>query len=74
MTCTCCGEPGEPIEVERHGEIIAAGALCDSCFAQAEAALEELRAQFDSLIAAGVPRETANRIMIDRIDGKAATA
>jgi hypothetical protein len=43
--------------------------VCESCFESDFAEFEIRRAEFAQLIAAGVDRATANRIMIDRIEG-----
>lgn len=45
--------------------------MCAPCFEPAFAELEHNRARFAELIAAGVPRDRANAIMIARIDGQA---
>lgn len=41
---------------------------CDPCYQKAHAELTEARRQFDELIAAGVSREEANKMMIARLE------
>lgn len=72
--CVHCGDRGDPVEVVHEGNVVAAGNLCEPCLAAAIATGEELRRQFDQLIASGIPRDTANAIMIARIDGKVGSA
>lgn len=75
MTCYRCTAPGaEPVVVTRDAIEVAAGALCDSCFADASEEAAMLREEFEGLIAAGVSREEADRLMICKIDGKGARA
>jgi len=74
MMCGRCGDPGREIELVRDGTVVGAGALCDVCFAAAAAGADELRRQFEELLAAGIPRDMANDIMIARVTGEAAQA
>lgn len=72
--CHRCGENGSPIEVARDGEVVAFGALCDPCFALALAKADELRLEFESLLEAGISVETANAVMIAKIEGRSGDA
>lgn len=69
MTAPClkCGSDTES-RVEFTGLLDADVFMCDPCFLAAMAGFEEHRRQFDELIEAGVPRDRANAIMIDRIE------
>lgn len=70
--CRTCSAPTEH-EVSFTGLIESEQpiAMCDPCFGRAMDELGEKRKQFDALIAAGVDRETANKIMIARLEGNA---
>lgn len=72
--CRKCGASCHRTSVEFRGIEIAGGFLCESCLDRAHAEHAVLRGQFEALLAAGVDRAEANRIMIARIEGKAATA
>lgn len=70
MTCvTCDCDTGHSVELT--GLVSAIRPMCVPCFDKAMAEFNVLRAQFDELLAAGVPNHEANRIMIARIDGAA---
>lgn len=62
------------IHLEFRGLEVGTGYLCNRCLEKAMAEAEVRRGQFEQLLAAGVSREDANKIMIDRIDGKGARA
>lgn len=66
--CLKCGAQTSE-RVEFAGLLEVAVFMCDACFMVAIAEMDVLRHQFDELIAAGVPRDRANAIMIDRIEG-----
>lgn len=70
MNCNRCGAPGAgPLDVvSNDGVVVAAGHLCSPCTAKVLEGRREYRRQFDELIAAGVDRRLANRIMIVRVD------
>lgn len=72
--CRKCGTPCDRTSVVFRGVEVAGGFLCEQCLDAAHAEMAELRVQFEALLAAGVSREEANRIMIARGDGTAATA
>ncbi len=42
--------------------------ICDGCRAKSDVELAELRVEFEALLARGIDRRMANRIMIQRID------
>ena len=65
--CLKCGI-GTGRRVEFAGLLEAEVFMCNACFMDAMAEMDEHRRQFDELIAAGVPRDRANAIMIDRIE------
>lgn len=73
MTAPCikCGAPGKLIEVIMGDKVIISHFSCQPCFDNAFAELEENRRQFNELIAAGVSREEANKIMCARINEEA---
>lgn len=50
------------------------GHLCAPCLSGALAEFELLRKEFDALIEAGISRDEANRMMIERIEGRTAKA
>ena len=56
------------------GVEVAGGFLCPKHLDEAFAEMELRRAEFEALLAAGVDRVEANRIMIARIDGTGAAA
>jgi hypothetical protein len=66
--CMKCGAATES-RVEFTGLLEGDIFMCDECFAPAMAELDEHRRQFEDLLASGVPRDRANAIMIDRIEG-----
>jgi hypothetical protein len=66
--CLRCGDETENV-VTLTGLLEGKHYACGPCFDVAFASLEENRRQFEELIAAGVPRDKANEIMIARIDG-----
>lgn len=70
MTAPClkCGAATENLQ-EFAGQIAAEIFMCPSCFDTDMADFDEDRRRFEELIAAGVPRDRANAIMIDRIEG-----
>jgi hypothetical protein len=68
VSCHCCGAAAKAITIVKDDVVVAVGALCDLCL---DAALEHAaqeREIFEGLLASGVSREEANRIMIARID------
>ena len=67
--CIQCGEPGEEVVVESAMGEVGRGFMCDPCLAVAEVEFAELGRQFDELVAAGVPKDRANAIMIARMEG-----
>lgn len=75
VTCHDCGATeAREIAVERFGVRAVLGHLCDGCFAVAQARADELRQQFDALLAAGLSREAANERMIAIVEGRGASA
>lgn len=66
--CLKCGTPTEH-HIELTGALAAEVFMCDGCFTPAMAGFEECRRQFQELLDAGVPRDRANAIMIERIEG-----
>ncbi len=74
MSCWKCGDIATPIALERDGELIGVGELCDRCFADAVEGARLLRLEFEGLLAAGMSRSAANAAMIKKIDGMGATA
>jgi hypothetical protein len=72
--CGRCGETGRELVVVKDGSLLAFGYACDRCFAETLAEHERLRLQFEELLAAGVDRAEANRIMIERIERNSAPA
>lgn len=68
--CVGCGADTSNI-LEIRGRINDDRYVCAACISPALAEFWELQRQFDEMISAGVSREQANRIMIDRIDGAA---
>ena len=68
--CLKCGAATEH-RVEFIGALDAEVFMCIGCFEPAIAKFQEHRRQFQELIDAGVPRDRANAIMIERIDGEA---
>jgi hypothetical protein len=66
--CLKCGAPTES-RVEFTGLLEGDIFMCDACSTPAMDELDEHRRQFEELLAAGVPRDRANAIMIDRIEG-----
>jgi hypothetical protein len=74
MSCRKCWAPqAHPVELAKGGEVFAIADICDGCFDRALAGYDVMRAQFDELIAAGVPRDMANDIMCARIQGEASS-
>ena len=65
--CLKCGAETEH-RVEFTGLLEAEVFMCEACFGPANAEMEERRRQFDQLIASGMPRASANAVMIGRID------
>jgi hypothetical protein len=57
--------------MQMTGLIEAVITICEPCFDAALIEVEERRRQFAELLAGGMSREQANRIMIARIDGAA---
>lgn len=66
--CLKCGTLTEHV-VKFTGLLEGEVFMCLPCFEPANAEFEESRRQFQELIDAGVPRDQANAIMIDRIEG-----
>lgn len=64
-----CGRDAGQVDVQRDGATIVTGWMCDGCFTDALADMDVKRTQFEALIAAGVPRDKANEIMIARMNG-----
>lgn len=67
--CVQCGQPGHEVVVESAAGEVGRGWMCDPCLAVAEVEFAEIRRQFNELVAAGVPRDRANAIMIARMEG-----
>jgi hypothetical protein len=66
--CAACGKRDAiTIDVMRNTVHVTSGTLCRACFLAALAEARVYRAEFDALIAAGVPRGEANRRVIERI-------
>lgn len=70
MTAPClkCGA-ATPSRVEFTGLLSGEVFMCDACFGPALEEMAQLRAQFEEMLAVGVPRDRANAIMINRIEG-----
>jgi len=69
MACKSCGgSEARKIDVMKDGAMVAAGEMCSVCLGRATAEAAELREQFDELIAQGIDRRMANRIMTVRVD------
>lgn len=68
--CLKCGTPTDR-RIEFTGLLVGEIFMCGGCFEPAFAEITEHRRQFELLLANGVPRDRANAIMIDRIEGKA---
>jgi hypothetical protein len=67
--CKCGRDTGHTVELTRI--VSAIRPLCEPCFDVAMEGFREHQRQFEELLAAGVSRHEANRIMIARIDGEA---
>lgn len=67
--CIRCGAGGLRVSCEKDGAEVAAGYMCETCLDAAWNEFRDLHSQFDELIAAGVSRKAANKIMIERISG-----
>lgn len=67
--CFKCGTPCGRTACMFDGVEVAGGFLCAKHLDEAFAEMDVLRGQFEALLAAGVDRAEANRIMIARIDG-----
>lgn len=65
--CLKCGTPTTH-RVEFTGLIEGDVFMCTECYDLAFSEIEEKRRQFEALIAAGVPRDKANQIMIARME------
>lgn len=50
------------------GSVVLARYICEPCLVRCEDEIRELKKQFNQLLAMGVDRATANRIMIKRCD------
>lgn len=72
--CLKCGTPCGRTSCVFEGAEVAGGFLCAKHLDEAFAEMEIRRAEFEALLAAGVDRAEANRIMIARIDGTGAAA
>lgn len=73
-TCTIChGEMTNPHSVTTTGLLEGEWDCHERCLDEFMVGIDEKRSQFAELIAAGVPRHEANRIMISRIEGEAAS-
>lgn len=65
MRCNRCkARPGTPIDVFQNDELQGSGHLCDECFDECADRADQLKLIFEGLLAAGVPRDAANAIMI----------
>lgn len=74
-SCRRCGARACPeVELERDGVIVASGHLCELCFAYACATADEHNQVFEAMITAGLSRDRANDLMIERLEGKGAKA
>lgn len=73
LPCHKCGAAaGNETVIERSGVEVGRGWLCDPCLDRAHAIADENASIFESLLAAGVPRDKANEMMIARLDGRGA--
>lgn len=72
--CLKCGTPCGRTACIFEGVEVCWGFLCEPCLDRAFAEHAVLRGQFEALLAAGVDRAEANRIMIARIEGTAVSA
>lgn len=72
--CWKCGDTATPVTLEKDGETLGTGELCDRCFDEALEGARLLRIEFDGLLAAGMSRSAANAAMIKKIDGLAVAA
>lgn len=61
--CYHCKASGKPRELYLQGQKVSGFVACDDCVARTDATLTKVRPIFDVMIAAGVPRETANDVM-----------
>jgi len=69
MTCARCGDPGTtPLDIHKGETLIATAYLCPPCIALVLQQHAEYRRQYEELIAAGVERQLANRIMNVRVE------
>jgi hypothetical protein len=69
--CAQCGSLNcQKVEVETTDgpSIRLEGYLCEVCFTNAIALHQDLKRQFDELLALGVNRLLANEVLIDRIE------
>lgn len=67
MTCIKCGARTDH-RIEFSGLMTETMFACEACFENDHAEFRERQRQFQELIDAGVPRASANVIMIGRID------
>jgi hypothetical protein len=63
-----CGAPGVPLEIQLKGTPVALGTACQACFDQAQEEFKGLQKDFQELLAQGVHRRIADRIMCERIN------
>jgi hypothetical protein len=67
--CRKCGTQCDRTSLVFRGIEVGSGYLCETCLDAAHAEMAVAREQFEALLAAGISREEANRIMIARHDG-----
>lgn len=67
--CVSCGASASLVTCERDGESVASAWVCAACLAAALDELERYRLEFDEMIAAGVSRAEADRVMVARVTG-----
>ena len=74
MRCADCGaETDEAVDIVKDGEVVAAGVMCGVCLGWHLGRIGELRDTFESLLADGLGRAEANRIMIQAVCAGAAS-
>lgn len=67
--CRRCGaKASPPVEICKDGVRVAAGFMCDPCFAEVQGEVPAMQAKYDELLAAGVEVEVADRFAFDQID------
>ena len=68
MFCRRCGDSTDhQVEVVSRGETLFHGGMCHPCFHAVSEEHFRRKAEFDAMIEAGVDRDYANTIMVNRV-------